>query len=144
MGPTGKRHWLQFSLRELVAMMAASGAIFAASTYRDFLAFAVVSGVLAAWSGRVAHVPLRWTLVACLGGASVFFVGLLCVDVALERSDLARDPAAETLAFLGPFFAVFGLAFATMGVLMAVVRIATGSPQPPHQGGGDRVPGDPF
>ncbi len=119
-----QRPAIQFSLRELVAIMAGLAAIFAAFTYRDFLAFAVVSGVLAAWSSRVTHIPLRWTMVACLGGCSVFCIGLLCVDVALERSDLARDPAVETLAFLGPFFAVFGIAFAAMGILMAVIRFA--------------------
>ncbi|HJN07295.1 MAG TPA: hypothetical protein QF564_01280 [Pirellulaceae bacterium] len=129
MDPPTKRPAIQFSLRELVAIVAGCAAIFAAFNYRDFLAFAVVSGVLAGWSSRVALIPLRWTLVGCLGGCSVFCVGLLCVDLALERSNLARDPVAESLAFLAPFFAVFGLAFAAMGILMAIVRYATGKPK---------------
>jgi hypothetical protein len=132
-----KKHLIQFNLRELVATMAGCAAIFAAFTYRDFLAFAVVSGVLAGWSSRVTHIPLRWTLIACLGGGSVFFVGLLCVDLALERVDLARDPVAEALAFLGPFLAVFGLSFAAMGVLMAVIRAITEKPGSTDSGGGD-------
>ena len=129
MDSPAKRPTIQFSMRELVGIVGGLAAIFAAFNYRDFLAFAVVSGVLAAWSSRVVHIPLRWTLVACLAGFSVFCVGLLCIDLALERSDLARDPVAETLAFLGPFFAVFGFVFAAMGVLMAIVRYATGAPR---------------
>jgi len=113
---------MQFSLRELAGIMAGCAAIFAAFTYRDFLAFAVVSGVLAGWCSRVSHVPLRWSLIACFGGGSVVCIGMLCVDLALERSDLARDPATEMLAFLGPFFAVFGLGFAGMGLLLALAR----------------------
>jgi len=126
--PKKRKPAWQFSIRELAGIVAGCAAIFAASTYRDFLAFAVVSGVLAAAASRVKNIPLRWSLVACLAVGSVFFVGLLCVDVALERSDLARDPATETLAFLGPFFAVFGIAFAAMGLLMAMVRIVVDSP----------------
>lgn len=118
---------MQFNLRQLGAFVASCAVVVAACSYRDFLAIAVIAGLLAGWSTQIRHIPLRWTLVACLGGASVSCLGLLCVDVALQRSDLARDPLAETLALLGPFFAVVGLALATMGVLMAIVRHTTGT-----------------
>lgn len=134
MDAPAKRSAIQFSLRQLVAVVAGCAAIFAATTYRDFLAIAVISGVFAAWSSRVTNIPLRWTLIACLGGCSLFCVGLLCVELALERSDLARDPAAETLAFLGPFFATFGVAMAGMGLLMAMIRFAIGRSKRPGSG----------
>lgn len=109
----------QLSLRAFFEITAGCAIIIAAllrdNLFISWLAFAF----LMVWSIRVRDLPLRWSLMSCLGGCAAVFFGLMCLQLAFDYSPTyGRNIALEYLAFLGPLISGCGIGIAMTGFVL--------------------------
>jgi len=109
----------QFSLRAFFEITACCALLITALLRDNLFISWLVFAFLMVWSIRVQDLPLRWSLMSCLGGCATVFFGLMCLQLAFAKLELGPyRRTSECLAFLGPLFSGCGMGIALTGLVL--------------------------